>query len=645
MTAIFLSILRMSITGSFVIFLVLLCRLCFRRMPKAYSYVLWAVVLFRLVCPLSVSAPVSALSLADRPVNQLAQVIQTAQETYPDNLSVPTANMLPDGDISDKTGTLQDNPPSNGSVFKQTPFLLKIVSYVWLAGTIGMLLWGIIPLWKLRRILAEAVPAGDHVYMADHIPSPFVLGILFPRIYLPSGLSEKERAYILLHENYHIRHRDSLFKTAGFLVLCLHWFNPLVWLSFLLASRDMEMRCDEAVVKNFTDDRRKEYASTLLRLTTGNIRIGGMPLAFGEGNTMQRIRHLSGLRRPKIWISILAVLFCILLMAACAVNPPEPSEDEKPMFVGNVIHLSEDTLIVSPIPGFLPEAYGEIHISLSQLPSPPPLETGNEILVVYDGEPNLYTDTSSQVWVNQVYEITLRSNGKKNNTASLQSGFLTLRLPADMLTSVTAATGDGPTLFTVTHRDGSAFRIETIAKDVYADYYNAYFGTNGPHRIFAKHNNLYYAVLYDENATDTAVTAGERIVSLLTDQNKLDTVFTKQSADHTFMENHTPFGFFLANITEMGDGYIVCDPIQWIESEDSSNGFTILNDTKDTLRFTVTPETEVFLLAEHWTPILQTNYAGFLHCWDSISQHLVWAIAVDEADGTTVTQIYERYVP
>lgn len=156
-------------------------------------------------------------------------------------------------------------------------------------------------LCRLRRRIVGAVRLRDNIYLADHIDSPFVMGVLRPRIYLPSTLAEGERGYIILHEQCHIQRFDPAVKLLSFTALCLHWFNPLVWLSFLLSGRDMEMRCDEAVIRQLGDGVRADYSASLLSLATGRRILAGAPLAFGEGDPKSRIENLLRFRRPKTW--------------------------------------------------------------------------------------------------------------------------------------------------------------------------------------------------------------------------------------------------------------------------------------------------------------------------------------------------------
>lgn len=186
-----------------------------------------------------------------------------------------------------------------------------------------MAIYSVVQYLTLRHRLVGAAPYREEIYLADHITTPFVLGVLRPRVYLPSETPEGERAFIIAHERHHIRRHDPLWKLLGYAALCLHWFNPLVWLAFALAGKDMEMSCDEAVIRLLGEDVRAEYSQALLRLATHKKIITGMPLAFGEGDTKGRVLNMARWKKPKVWVSVLCVALCLVILAACALNPKQ----------------------------------------------------------------------------------------------------------------------------------------------------------------------------------------------------------------------------------------------------------------------------------------------------------------------------------
>ena len=213
---------------------------------------------------------------------------------------------------------------------------VALATLVWLAGIGVLAVYSVVSLLRLRRKLIGALPLRENICLADYIDSPFVMGIIHPKIYLPSSLSEQEQGYIILHEQHHIRRGDHIMKALAFLALCIHWFNPLVWVAFILSSKDMEMSCDEAVVKKLGEGIRADYSASLLSLATGRRIIAGTPLAFGEGDTKSRIKNLLNWKRPKVWITVLAAVVCLAIVAACAGNPREEAAETP----GDTAHMT-----------------------------------------------------------------------------------------------------------------------------------------------------------------------------------------------------------------------------------------------------------------------------------------------------------------
>ena len=284
---IFRIILHRAIAVSLPILLVLAARLCLRRAPKGFTCALWGVVLLRLLCP----APISL-----------------ARPTTLPAAAVTLAEVLP---MAPAAVT-----PVQGA--QAGPGLWEVLPWLWLAGALAMAGWGCLAYIRLRRRLLESAPLDGNVYLADAVASPFVLGLLRPRLYLPSDLSAQARPYVLAHERCHIRHGDPVAKALAWAALCLYWFHPLVWLAFAAAMEDMEMRCDEAALRALGAEARADYCASLLSLAGG--RFPGVALAFGEGRTGSRIRRLARWRRPKKAAYVAAAALCLALTAACAVD-------------------------------------------------------------------------------------------------------------------------------------------------------------------------------------------------------------------------------------------------------------------------------------------------------------------------------------
>ena len=322
MKDLFSQVLNMSLTASVMIVLVILVRLALKRAPKIYSYALWSVVLFRLLCPVSLPSPVSLLGVLDAPVAE------------PESRITTVVYFQPEAPFQTVGGTEQEAPmlPTEKSsigaiseaetVFHHTVSWMEVLSMIWLAGAAGLYAFGIGNYLRFRRKLRYAWKVKGNVYLLDHIDTPFAAGILRPRIYLPSDLPEDQRAYIVAHERCHIRRLDLVTRGLSFAALCLHWFNPLVWLAFVLSGRDMEMSCDEAVIRRLGPNIRRAYSQSLLNLAAGGRMFHGAPLAFGEGNTGGRIRNLARWRKPKIGVSMVCLALSLAILVACGLNPP-----------------------------------------------------------------------------------------------------------------------------------------------------------------------------------------------------------------------------------------------------------------------------------------------------------------------------------
>lgn len=303
---IFLQLVNMSVGGGIVILLVLACRALLVRAPRRYCYALWALPLLRLLVPFTLESAASPLPLTADPIPLDIGLMETPQvHTGISSFNSAVNGLLPAGTPQASANPLQ--------------IFIAVATALYLIGLLAMLLHGLVALVRLRRRLAGAVCLENGVYEAAGIPTPFVLGLLRPRIYLPVGLNGAERAHVLAHERAHIRRLDHVTRLLAHLALCLHWWNPLVWLAFRLSARDMELSCDERVLATSGADIRAGYANTLLHLSATRARLPGTPLAFGESDAKTRITNVLRYRRPALWLSAVASLVC-LLAAACALT-------------------------------------------------------------------------------------------------------------------------------------------------------------------------------------------------------------------------------------------------------------------------------------------------------------------------------------
>lgn len=312
----FPGVLNRSITASIVILLIIIARFFMRKMPSIFRYILWGIVLIRLLVPFSIESQISLVP-ETRPVTQ-AQL----DYAFP-VVEYQTLQDRQDNRFFEERYEYSDNADSALVEVSHSAAPSVWIAIIWLFGMISMAAYSLISYLRLIRKLRIAIPAGKGVYIADDISYPFVIGILCPRIYLPCTITEKEQGYILLHERHHICRGDHIIKAISFFALTIHWFNPLVWTAFLLSGRDMEMSCDEAVLKKLGEDVRQDYAASLLSLATGRRIIAGTPLAFGEGDTKQRIRNLVRWKKPTVFVMLLSLIVCLLLSVCLITDSKE----------------------------------------------------------------------------------------------------------------------------------------------------------------------------------------------------------------------------------------------------------------------------------------------------------------------------------
>ena len=308
MTDLFLTILNLSFSATWVVLAVVLARLLLKKAPRRLVCALWALVALRLLFG-GIEAPFSL---------------------------IPSTELIPPESLFDQSPAIHSgitgldnavNPiyseslrPTPGASVNPLQIWLAVFANVWLLGMVAMSLWALISILPVRRQVRESVPDGD-VWLCDRIQSPFLFGLFRPRIYLPSDLPETTRAHVIAHERAHLRRRDHLWKPLGFALLTVNWFNPALWLAYILLCRDIELACDERVIRSFTAEEKKAYSAALLRCSVNSSRITACPLAFGEVGVKQRVKSVLNYKKPAFWIILLAVVLTIVLAAGLLTDP------------------------------------------------------------------------------------------------------------------------------------------------------------------------------------------------------------------------------------------------------------------------------------------------------------------------------------
>lgn len=299
----FFKVLNMSITASWVILAALLLRLLLRKAPKAIVCFLWLFVAVRLICPLSVES-VFSLIPASEPIGM--DIIYSAEMTV--NAGSPNA-----GNASDPTLPV---PISSIQLAK------TIIPTLWVVGMAVLLVAALVSYLRLRKKVSMTIPYKEHILLCDAIPSPFILGIFSPKIYLPSGMTEDQITYALAHEQAHLSRKDHLWKPLGYLLLVVHWFNPLCWIGYVLLCKDIEFACDEKVIRTLVFEEKRAYSQTLLDCSVNRYMIAACPLAFGEVDVKARIKSVLYYKKPAFWIVGGAVIVCTVTAICLLTNPP-----------------------------------------------------------------------------------------------------------------------------------------------------------------------------------------------------------------------------------------------------------------------------------------------------------------------------------
>ena len=310
MTNLFLTILNMSITGAFVIAAICLARLPLKKAPKLISYCLWTVAGFRLAFPFSIESIFSLIPFktAPIPLDIPLQAAPYADSSIP-VISYTTISILP-----------SEIPATAATGINSIQIWTTTGAYVWLIVAAVMIVFGIFSYIRLKYKMKNANLLEGNIYSTNALQAPFVLGFLKSKIYIPYDIDQTEYEYIVLHEQTHIKRFDHISKAVAYLILCVHWFNPLAWAAFLLMSIDMEMSCDEHVLKLIGLEKKKEYSLSLLSHASGRRIFNGSPLAFSEGGLKERVKRVLSFRKPSRIVIISAVLLAAVFSIGFALN-------------------------------------------------------------------------------------------------------------------------------------------------------------------------------------------------------------------------------------------------------------------------------------------------------------------------------------
>ena len=331
MSNLFLKILNMSISASWLVLAVLILRFVLKKAPKWVNVLLWGIVAVRLICPFTIESSVSlipdSVGSGELVSEWIDDYIDDIDIHHPDSVYYDAAIGAGREPISDGEGgyyvVTKHDQLGEPATIENT--VIPVLSIVWVTGMAILALYTVISYFRLRRKVDTAIRNKDNIFQSENVNSPFVLGILRPRIYLPFKMNGQDLGHVVAHEQSHICRKDHWWKPLGFLLLTIHWFNPLMWLAYIFLCRDIELACDEKVIQALGNEQRADYSQALLACSVNHRRIAACPLAFGEVGVKERVKSVMNYKKPAFWVVILAVISCVIVAVCFLTNPRQDS--------------------------------------------------------------------------------------------------------------------------------------------------------------------------------------------------------------------------------------------------------------------------------------------------------------------------------
>ena len=313
MSDLFLKIVNMSISASWLVVAVLILRLVLKKAPKWVNVLLWGIVAVRLICPLSFESALSLIPSSETIPLDIEMAVKPTIDS-----GVPAINSV-------VNPVLSSFAPPQHVLTSANPLQIwiPILNIIWLIGVGSLLLYTAVSYWRLCRKVDTAVRYKDNIFQSENVSSPFVLGIIKPRIYLPFNMNGQDLEHVVAHEQAHICRKDHWWKPLGFFLLTIHWFNPLMWLAYVLLCRDIELACDEKVIKKLGNEQRADYTQALVACSVNRRMIAACPLAFGEVGVKERVKSVMNYKKPAFWVIIIAVIVCVGVAVCFLTNPKQ----------------------------------------------------------------------------------------------------------------------------------------------------------------------------------------------------------------------------------------------------------------------------------------------------------------------------------
>ena len=313
MNELFLKIINMSISASWLILAVLILRLVLKKAPKWVNVLLWGIVAVRLICPLSFESALNLIPSSETIPLDIEMAVKPTIDS-----GVPAINSV-------VNPVLSSFAPPQHVLTSANPLQIwiPILNIIWLIGVGSLLLYTAVSYWRLCRKVDTAVRYKDNIFQSENVSSPFVLGIIKPRIYLPFNMNGQDLEHVVAHEQAHICRKDHWWKPLGFFLLTIHWFNPLIWWAYVLLCRDIELACDEKVIKGLSNEQRADYTQALVACSVNRRMIAACPLAFGEVGVKERVKSVMNYKKPAFWVIIIAVIVCVGVAVCFLTNPKQ----------------------------------------------------------------------------------------------------------------------------------------------------------------------------------------------------------------------------------------------------------------------------------------------------------------------------------
>lgn len=337
MYEVFTKLLNMSLMASILVLIIIVLRFALERAPKKFICILWALVALRLICPFSISSVFSAYNMLDKNTISSGQVeyFEYNEKTEKPQLTFEVPALVNDN----------YSPDSMTVGTKTSGVYMPTIVYIWLFGVFVMVAYALISYARLCKEVRASIKKDDNVYVCDEISSPFILGFIRPRIYLPSGISEEVREHVVAHEKAHIKRFDYIWKPLGFVLLSVYWFNPVMWIAYIFLCKDIEGACDEKVISQMDKESIASYSQALLTCAAQRRMITACPIAFGETDVKGRIKNVLNYKKPAFWIICISIVSCIVVAVCFLTNPKKDKNCEVPFGTYVKNDLSGDTML------------------------------------------------------------------------------------------------------------------------------------------------------------------------------------------------------------------------------------------------------------------------------------------------------------